>query len=196
MRAIDPEGFEKKFRKNIDPWNYTHSRFERYKRGVLLRACGPAKHGRVLELGCAIGETTRLLARLSFRLVAVDASPTALEEATHRCAYAKNIIFRRALLPQEMPRGPFDLIVVSEVVYYLHPHDLNQLANRIFAALAPRGITIAVDHRRQFDDAAVLPALAHRRLRRRFARAMRPVGIASYPDFDIAAFQRRRGPMR
>jgi 2-polyprenyl-3-methyl-5-hydroxy-6-metoxy-1,4-benzoquinol methylase len=74
MRTIDIAGFENKFRANIDPWNYTHSRFERVMREVLLRACGPSKDGRVLELGCAIGETTRGLARLSLHLVAVDAS--------------------------------------------------------------------------------------------------------------------------
>ncbi len=68
MRTIDIAGFENKLRANIDPWNYTHSRFERVKREVLLRACGPSKHGRVLELGCAIGETTRGLARLSLHL--------------------------------------------------------------------------------------------------------------------------------
>src|ERR1051326_1512805 len=67
MRAIDAAGFERKFRKTIDPWNYASSRFERYKRGVLLRACGPSRRGRVLELGCAIGETTRSLARMSLR---------------------------------------------------------------------------------------------------------------------------------
>ena len=60
MKAIDVAGFEGKFRENIDPWDYTNSRFEHFKRNVLLRACGHGKHGRALELGCAIGETTRL----------------------------------------------------------------------------------------------------------------------------------------
>src|ERR1051326_7408196 len=143
MRAIDAAGFERKFRKTIDPWNYASSRFERYKRGVLLRACGPSRRGRVLELGCAIGETTRRLARLSLRLLAVDASPTALAEET--------------------PRGPFDLVVVSELSYYLPAHQLNELAMRIFAALAPSGDVVVLDHRRPFDDAAVPPFLAHRR---------------------------------
>jgi hypothetical protein len=45
MKAIDVAGFERKFRENIDPWDYANSRFEHFKRSVLLRACGHGKHG-------------------------------------------------------------------------------------------------------------------------------------------------------
>jgi SAM-dependent methyltransferase len=190
MRAIDAEGFERKFQEIIDPWNYTSSHFERHKRDVLLRACGPARRGRVLELGCAIGETTRGLARLSLRLLAVDASPTALAEAARRCAKLKNITFRRALLPQETPAGPFDLVVVSELAYYLPAHLLRQLAQRIFVALAPAGEVVVLDHRRFFDDAAVLPSLAHRRLCQQLASDMISIIAKSYPHFDIATFRK------
>jgi SAM-dependent methyltransferase len=195
VRTIDIAGFENKFRANIDPWNYTHSRFERVKREVLLRACGPSKHGRVLELGCAIGETTRGLARLSLHLVAVDASPTALNEAARRAPRNGRIHFRRAILPGQMPRGPFDLIIVSELVYYLRSHHLKPLADRIVAALAPGGITIVLNHRRPFDDAAVLPALAHRRLRRQLAKRMIVLRDTSHRHFDIAMLQRRALPL-
>ena len=192
MRAIDAAGFERKFRQNIDPWNYSGSRFEHFKRGILLRACGPAKRGRVLELGCAIGETTRHLARLSLRLLAVDASPTALGEAERRCAKLQNITFRRSLLPLQMPSGPFDLIVVSELAYYLPAHHLRLLARRILRALAPGGNVIVLHHRRSFDDAAVLPALAHSRLRRRLGRRMTIVMTRSYREFDIFVGRKRR----
>ena len=121
MRAIDIAGFENKFRANIDPWDYAHSHFERAKRGVLLRACGPSKHGRVLELGCAIGETTRGLARLSLHLIAVDASPTALKEAVRRFRPAGAFAFNAPSYPGNAARA-FDLIVISELIYYLRAH--------------------------------------------------------------------------
>jgi hypothetical protein len=54
MKPIDVAGFERKFREKIDPWDYTNSKFEDFKRKVLLQACGHNKHGRVLELGCAM----------------------------------------------------------------------------------------------------------------------------------------------
>ena len=64
-------------------------------------------------------------------LLAVDASPTALNEAARRAPRNGRIHFHRAILPGQMPRGPFDLIVVSELVYYLRPDHLKLLADRI-----------------------------------------------------------------
>ncbi len=42
----------------------------------------------------------------------------------------RNVTLRQALLPQQMPRGPFDLIVASEILYYLRPNDLRSLISR------------------------------------------------------------------
>jgi hypothetical protein len=81
---------------------------------------------------------------------------------------AQTTLFRRAAVPRDMPRGIYDLVIVSELAYYIPAHQLAQLANRIYAMLAPRGAVVVLNHRRPFDDAAVLPALAHRRLRRLF----------------------------
>src|SRR5271169_6821122 len=111
MKPICPAGFEQKFRANIDPWNYTTSPFERYKRDVLLRACGCRTYGRGLELGCAIGETTRYLARRCLRLLAMDSSLTAIAEAKKRTQDCAKVTFRHAILPNETLRGPFDLII-------------------------------------------------------------------------------------
>ena len=88
---IDPAGFETKFRENIDPWNYAASPFEAYKRTVLLHACGTRPFGRGLELACAIGETTRMLAPRCLRLLAVDSSATALKEAARRTTAHRNV---------------------------------------------------------------------------------------------------------
>lgn len=191
MRRINVEGFEAKFRDDIDPWDYTGSRFEAFKRQILLNACGRYKHGRVLELGCAIGETTRSLSPLSLRLLAVDGSSTALEEAASRLSGAHHIQFRRAILPQEMPKGAYDLIVVSELAYYLPAHRLSALATNTIAVLAPRGRVVLLNHRRAFDDAAVLPALAHRRLRNLFRGKLMTLFECSYRHFDVVTFQKR-----
>jgi SAM-dependent methyltransferase len=193
MRAIDAAGFERKFRVDIDPWNYTRSSFEHFKRGVLLRACGLSKRGRVLELGCAIGETTRHLARLSCHLTAVDASPTALAEAARRTSHLSNIVLRLANLPDQMPKEKFDLIVVSELVYYLRAHQVKRLAERLIGGLSRGGIAVLLNHRRPFEDASVLPGLAHRDLCRRLARHLRLVRKEAYPRFDVAVFK-WRGP--
>jgi SAM-dependent methyltransferase len=192
MRAINISGFEKKFRAEIDPWDYTHSRFEHFKRLNLLRACGPVKHGRVLELGCAIGETSRRLGRISLRLLAIDGSPTALAEAVRRNPHSPHISFRYAILPGQMPRSQFDLIVVSELAYYLRQHQQKALADRMVWALAPGGMAVILNHRRPFNDAAVLPELAHRQLRHRLARRLCLVRDATYSHFNISVFKSRK----
>ena len=176
MKAIDPAGFEAKFQGNIDPWNYRTSRFEAFKRRMLLRACGGG-FGRALELACATGETSRALAPRCLRLLAVDASETAVEHARETYGRVPRLEFRHAELPAAMPPGPFDLIVVSELAYYLTQLSLRRLMRRVATEAAPGGRVVILHHLTPFGDAAQLPALAQRRavawLGRRFAVTFR-----------------------
>ena len=195
MKRIDVPGFERKFQRDIDPWNYATSRFEYFKRNALLQACGHYKHGRVLELGCAIGETTRFLGPLSLRLLALDGSPTAISEAKKRVR-SPHISFMQAVLPREMPRGCFDLIVVSELAYYLRDVDLAALAKRISLCLARRGKVVLLHHRQHFPDAAQPGELAQDQLTRRLQSIARQVYRQRFPRFDVVALRRSEGPRR
>jgi SAM-dependent methyltransferase len=188
MKAIRPAGFEQKFRDNIDPWNYTSSAFERHKRAVLLRACGCRTYGRGLELGCAIGETTRHLARICLRLLAIDSSITALAEARRRLAGNARVTFRQLTLPEQTPLGRFDLIVASEIAYYLRPQELHQLMAKLDRALAAHGRIVFLNHLRPFDDAAQLPSLSHKRVRAKFEKTMPLVFHERHHSFDVIAF--------
>lgn len=187
MKPIDAAGFESKFRRDIDPWSYRTSSFERYKRNVLLYACGCRTYGRGLELACAIGETTKYLAPRCLRLLAVDSSPTALEEARNRLKGNRNVVLRQALLPDETPRGPFDLIVASEIAYYLRPTALSRLLSQLETALALGGRIVFLHHVRSFDDAAQPPAIAQARIRARF-NAMQLVFQKRDRGFEAVAF--------
>lgn len=190
MKPIDVEGFERKFQGNIDPWNYAASPFERFKRGILIRACGLTKHGRVLELGCGNGETTRALKRISLRLLAVDGSATALAEAKQRLAGSPNVYFSRLTVPEGMPRAPFDLIIISELAYYLPQHRLSLLGRRVIASLASGGRVVVLNHRRLFDDASQHPALAHRRLIFLLERSLTLLARNHFPGFSVAILRR------
>lgn len=189
-RVIDADGFEEKFRRDIDPWNYAHSAFEAYKRGVLLRAIGPHRTGRGLELACAIGETTRFLAPRCLRLLALDSSATALREARRRIGPLPRVRLERMVLP-DMPRGRFDLIVVSEILYYLKPNDLRTLLARLEQATAPGGRIVLLHHLRNFDDAAILPRLAQQHALHALCRRMTPVFRHHDAQFQAVALVRR-----
>lgn len=194
MKPIDLAGFEAKFRATGDPWNYRTSAFEAAKRRVLLRACGAGRLGRGLELACAIGETSRALAARCLTLTATDGARTALETARRLTPPSRRIDYRHGVLPHGVPRGPFDLIVVSEIAYYLSPHDLDALAGRLIRALAPGGRIVVLHHVVPFDDTAQAPALAQARLCRRLAATMPQVLDRHHGRYRVAAFCRQAGP--
>ena len=189
---IDPAGFEAMFRADPDPWNYATSPFEAYKRNILLKACGERIRGRGLELACANGETTRYLVRICLSLLALDASPTAVREARKRLAGVGRARVGHALLPDEFPRGRFDLIVVSELLYYLPPRDAERLVSLVAGAVAPGGRVVLLHHHIDFGDAAQKPDLAQKRAGRYLARRMVPGFHYRDGRFDCLSFIARR----
>lgn len=125
-----------------DPWQYTTSWYERRKRALTLAAL-PQEHYRSgLEVGCSIGTLTVDLADRCASLLAVDASSTALERAAGRLAPYPGVRTRQLTLPREWPDGTYDLIVVSEVGYYLSPAEFGLLLERIEASMAPGGTLV------------------------------------------------------
>jgi 2-polyprenyl-3-methyl-5-hydroxy-6-metoxy-1,4-benzoquinol methylase len=90
-----------------------------------------------LEVGCAIGVLSALLASRCDSLLAVDGAQTAIAEASLQNLL--NVRFETAFLPEEFPQGAFDLIVLSEVLYYFDEIDLKRLADRCLDALDGQG---------------------------------------------------------
>ncbi len=121
-----------------DPWDYDNP-YEDLKYRQTLAAL-PELPGRVLELACAEGHFTRRLALLATEVHATDVSPTALGRARRACAAFGNVTFDCLDLSQDpIPTG-FDVIVCSEVLYYLHIRDcVAAFADRIAAALPVGG---------------------------------------------------------
>jgi peptidoglycan/xylan/chitin deacetylase (PgdA/CDA1 family) len=122
----------------VDPWNYG-SDYEQVKYERTLGLV-PARTGRALELACAEGHFTAQLARRVDQLTAADISQTALDRAQARCASVSNIAFKRLdLAADPLPKG-FDLIVCSEVLYFLSGRDeLVSVCSRLKDSLAPGG---------------------------------------------------------
>lgn len=191
-QAIDAAGFETKFQGNIDPWNYAGSRFEAFKRSVLLQACGHRPYARGLELACAIGETTKALRPLCLNLLALDASPTALEEAQRRTAHLTHVEFRQGLLPNDLPSGTFDLIVASEIVYYLPPRDMERLLIGLKRRLAARGRIVLLHHTRDFGDAAFRPSMAQAHCVKFLGQSMVLRMRRNTMQFQAVAFEARK----
>ncbi|HSN37669.1 MAG TPA: class I SAM-dependent methyltransferase, partial [Arthrobacter sp.] len=130
---------------NDDPWQYTTSWYEHRKRSLTLAALPGLNYTAGLEVGCSIGTLSVELAQRCASFLAVDASSAALAHAARRIEHLPAARTRHLTVPQDWPDGRFDLIVVSEVGYFLAPGELAELFDRIEAALLPGG-TLALCH--------------------------------------------------
>jgi predicted TPR repeat methyltransferase len=160
--SIPPDYFEALYDGGRDPWQFATSAYERDKYAATLAAIGPARIGRAWEVGCAIGVFTRALAPLCDSLLAVDVAESALVQARDRCADLPQVDLQQLRIPDEWPDGRFDLIVFSEVLYYLVPADIRAAAWRSLLSLNAGGRIVLVhwtgetDYPVTGDDAARL----------------------------------------
>jgi SAM-dependent methyltransferase len=146
---IEPAWFEDLYQRDADPWRFATSAYERQKYERTLAALGPAdrRFRRALEAGCSIGVFTALLAPRCDELLALDASPTAVLRARERVGDFEHVRVMQRTLPEELPSGPFDLIVCSEILYYWSADLLRELLDALEAELAPGGSLLAVHWR-------------------------------------------------
>lgn len=130
------------FFEQVDPWDYG-SPYEQIKYERTLSLIPPGRVRTALELACAEGHFTAQLAGRVEQLTATDISERALQRARARCATSGNVSFRQFdLAVDALPRG-LDLIVCSEVLYFLKDEvELSAVASRFADALAPRGVLV------------------------------------------------------
>jgi peptidoglycan/xylan/chitin deacetylase (PgdA/CDA1 family)/SAM-dependent methyltransferase len=138
-RAHDRAHFETLFAKQPDPWKYT-SAYEQTKYEQTLSLLPPEPIERALELACAEGHFTIQLAPRVNHLLATDISQIALDRTAERCASMKNIEYQRLDLVRDALPGRFNLIVCSEVLYYVGGlAEMQTVARKIAEALEPGG---------------------------------------------------------
>lgn len=135
--------FQRLYAADADPWDFATSPYEQRKYEATLAAVGRG-HGNALEIGCSIGVFTRRLAVRCRHLLAVDIAETALTAARQRNRWQHNVEFRQMELPDELPPGRFDLIVLSEVGYYWTLPDLDRFLDWLRTGLTPGGRFVLV----------------------------------------------------
>ncbi|MCJ2071662.1 nodulation S family protein [Methylobacterium sp. J-030] len=127
-----------------DPWHFTSSAYERDKYAATLAALPRPRYRSAFEPACSIGVFTRALAERCDRLLATDIIPVAVESARSRCADQPHVEVRQGAVPADWPAGRFDLIVLSEFLYFLAPLDLAALVRRVGDAIEPGGDMVLV----------------------------------------------------
>jgi hypothetical protein len=103
--SIDRGYFDAIYARDLDPWRFATSDYERAKYHASLAALGDRRFAAGLEIGCSIGVLTAQLAARCDRLVAVDVAEAALAEA-RRTVTAENVAFANVRVPDDgRPNG-------------------------------------------------------------------------------------------
>ncbi len=139
FQSEEMEYFERFFSEGENPWDYD-SPYEQTKYLQTLDLLPQRRLARAIEIGCAEGHFTVQLAPRVDELIAADIAPTALRRAARRCAMYKHIQYERLNLVQDRLSGRFDLIVCSEILYYVGDKAaLAATARKLADALNPGG---------------------------------------------------------
>jgi cyclopropane fatty-acyl-phospholipid synthase-like methyltransferase len=152
-RSRDAAYFAALYAANPDPWDFAGSAYEHQKYAATMAALAGRRFGRGFEIGCSIGVLTRSLAARCDALLAVDIVETALADARMRCADMPHVAFANLGVPQAWPASAgFDLIVCSEMLYFLSPADIALVAGRASDCLSAAGVVLLVNYTGQIDE--------------------------------------------
>lgn len=131
------------YRGTDDPWDFRNSAHERDRIDAVLAALPRTRFRNAIELGCGNGELARRIAPRCDGYTGLDAAERALATARRTVPDGR---FLRAFLPCTLPDGDYDLILLSEILYFLDPVGVSDLAGQIEARW-PGACLVLVNYR-------------------------------------------------
>lgn len=129
-----------------DPWQFDSSWYERRKFALSMAMLPERRYRMGLEPGCANGTLTELLAHRCDRLVAFDFVPEKVQIARARVGDRPGVVVEQASFPTFWPTDTGDLVVWSEVAYYLNDHGAELALDGLSTWLEPGGTLLAVHY--------------------------------------------------
>ena len=136
--------FDRLYQGNDDPWQYQTSDYERRKYDATLAALARPTYQSALEAGCSIGVLSARLAERCDCLLALDFSLLAITQARGRLSQFPRARACCASLPEDWPKGAYDLIMLSEILYYLNAEGIDQIARLVARDVTPGGECVLV----------------------------------------------------
>jgi trans-aconitate methyltransferase len=196
-QSLPTDYFASIYRDNADPWNFEGSDYENRKYEASLTALPRPRYRAGFEAACSIGVLTSLLAPRCDHLLATDAAEAPLQRARERLWNRPGVAFRQGRIPEEWPPEMRDLIVLSEVLYYLSDEDITWVSRLVLSTLEPAGHLLMVHWRGTADppfpqtgDAASEMLIAAA------GPALRPLRQTTGPDYRIDVLERTEFPAR
>jgi SAM-dependent methyltransferase len=137
-----------------DPWDLATRWYEQRKYAITMALLPDRRYRHAFEPGCSIGTLTELLAQRCDHVTAVDIADAALATADARLRASgcrDRVTLSRSSLDTAWPPGPFDLLVLSEVAYYLDADLLAEVLRRE-CAHRPELTVVAAHWRHEVAD--------------------------------------------
>lgn len=144
--------FQDLFHDDDDPWSYRRSFEERRRHGLMMAMLDAPNYLRAFEPACATGIFTEQLAKRCAEVVAWDGSSTAISHCATVARRCRNVEFTQGTVPERWPAGTFDLIVLSDFLYYLGAAGIASVAHRTNASIRSGGLILVCHWRGEAHD--------------------------------------------
>jgi SAM-dependent methyltransferase len=142
-----PDAYFDTYWTSDDPWSQVGRWSELRKFDLTVASLPRARYRRAFEPGCGTGLLTERLAPRCDEVVARDRHARAAAVTGRRCARFAHVDVAPGAVPDAWPDGAFDLVVLSEVLYYLDDAALASTLAATAAALVAGGDLVAVHFR-------------------------------------------------
>lgn len=152
MDRLPDSYFDDVYAASTDPWRMAERWYEHRKYAITMAMLPEARYRHAFEPGCSIGMLTQQLVERCDRVTAYDVAQAALETTRERLGQRSNLTLTRASLDAQWPGADVDLVVISEVAYYLSGDTLRRVLDRECARLAAGATLIAAHWRHAVDD--------------------------------------------
>jgi SAM-dependent methyltransferase len=179
--------FDQQWGGSDDPWDQVGRFSEQRKYDLTVASLPRPRYRRAFEPGCATGSLSERLAQRTDALISTDRHPVAVATAARRCGSLGHVEVRLLPIPEQWPEGTFDLVVMSEILYYFDPPTLEVVLSRARHSLDPDGHLVACHFRPEVPDHAVLGGTVHQAIR---DHGWRPIVEHHEASFLLDVFER------
>ncbi|MFF7590437.1 SAM-dependent methyltransferase [Kitasatospora purpeofusca] len=186
------EYFTRMYAAADDPWRLEERWYERRKYALTLAALPKPVYRSAFEPGCSVGVLSSLLAGRCGALLSCDREERALGRARGRLGHLPHVRVERRVLPDDWPRETFDLVVLSELLYYFTAVDTADILERAVRSLEPGGTLELVHWRHPVADHARRAGAVHEQARSH--PALVRIAAHTEPDFLLDVFTRPEQP--
>jgi len=128
-----------------DPFDLEKSNYEAYKFDAVAKVVQETRVKNALDIGCGTGILTEKISSVCEKILGVDFSENAINSAKKRFGQKSHVAFFAVDVRHFEPADTYDLVLCSEVLYYIGESDLQKLLVQLWRTLSDNGRLIVID---------------------------------------------------